>query len=677
MQTETLIYIILSGIIALLLALFQYWYKSKIKSKLSILFTFLRFLILFAVLLLIVNPKFEQNQLYIEKPNLVVAVDNSSSIKHLKQDVDALKTLELISNNEAIKEKFNLVTYSFSDKISETDSINFKKEQTNIDNALSELSDIYKESVSPIILLTDGNQTYGNDYEFNSSQYKQPVYPVILGDTTVYADLKIQQLNVNKYVYLKNKFPVEAILVYNGNVNVNSKFVVKVGSSAVYSENLSFSKSNNSKVVNFTLPANRVGVASFKAMLLPVDNEKNITNNNKNFAVEIISQKSKIAIVSDFLHPDLGVLKKSIESNEQRAVSILNSKEILSKKNDFQLVILYQPTSKFKPVFEILDKENLNRFVVIGPKTDLGFFNSINANYQQEITNQEENYQANLNLNYTPFIIDDLNFESFPPLNSNFGSVTFSVPFESILKKQVGNVSTEEPLLATFESNSRREAVLFGENIWQWRSQSFINSKSFNQFDDFLGKVVQYIASNKRRGRLNVEYESFYDGSSDVKIKSQFFDKNYEFDARSSLNIKLVDKISKEEKILPLIVKNNYYEIDLSSLSPSEYNFTVKVSGENISKSGSFQILEYNVEQQFLNANVTKLQQLATNSKGKSCFVVNSEAIIKDLLNDDQYTAIQKNNKNKLPLIDWKYLLAIIVISLAAEWFLRKYNGLI
>jgi hypothetical protein len=30
-----------------------------------------------------------------------------------------------------------------------------------------------------------------------------------------------------------------------------------------------------------------------------------------------------------------------------------------------------------------------------------------------------------------------------------------------------------------------------------------------------------------------------------------------------------------------------------------------------------------------------------------------------------------------VPLIDWKYLLAIIALALAAEWFIRKYNGLI
>ncbi len=96
------------------------------------------------------------------------------------------------------------------------------------------------------------------------------------------------------------------------------------------------------------MPANRVGVGSYKATILPAENEKNTINNSKNFAVEVIDQKTKIAIVSDFLHPDLGVLKKSIESNEQRSVSFLNPTNYINQINDFQLLIIYQPTISLK-----------------------------------------------------------------------------------------------------------------------------------------------------------------------------------------------------------------------------------------------------------------------------------------------------------------------------------------
>ncbi|SFD08287.1 hypothetical protein [Algibacter pectinivorans] len=677
MSSETLLYIILAGIVALGLALFQYINKKKGMSKINMLFSFLRFLTIFSVLLLIINPTFNQVKVTTEKPNLVIAVDNSSSIKHLKQDKNALDFVNALKANADIQNKFNVNYFTFNESLQTLDSINFKGQQTNIATAFNQLHDVYKQTISPTILISDGNQTYGNDYQFSTNTYKQPIYPIILGDTITYTDLKIEQLNVNKYAYLKNQFPVEAILVYNGNKDANSKLVVKKGNTTVFSKAISFSKNKNSSVVNFMLPANSVGVGNYSATLVPLDGEKNTINNTKNFAVEVINEQTKIALVSDYSHPDLGMLKKSIESNEQRSVTILDSKKIINQINDFQLIIIYQPNIRFNDLYTKIKALNSNTFTIIGSKTDLNFLNKVTENYSHLITRQTENYLPELNTNYSPYRIEDINFESFPPLLSNYGQVNFKIPYQTLLNKSINGVAIDEPLLATFETKGRREALLFGENIWQWRAQSYLNEKSFNPFDDFMGRLIQYLASNKQKSRLNLDYESFYTGSRNVIIKAEFFDKNYVFDPREALNITVTNKVSKASKTMPLILKNNYYQVDLSSLNPSEYNFTVKATKENMAKSGSFQIIEYNVEQQFLNANVTKLQKLATNSGGKSNFIANTEQIVQELLNDNRYTPIQKSSKNTIPLIDWKYLLAIIALSLGLEWFLRKFNGLI
>ena len=677
MQTETIIYILIAGIIALGLALFQYYTKTKSRSKLTLFFVFLRFTSLFCILLLLINPKFSQTTFTKEKPNLVIAVDNSNSVAHLNQSDKVKRLVQSLEQNTALNDKFNIDFYSFGDHFKVLDTLTFSEKQSNISAGFTQLSQIYKSNQAPTVLITDGNQTIGNDYEFANATYKQPVYPIILGDTITYVDLKIQQLNVNKYAYLKNKFPVEAILVYSGHQNLSSKFVVKQGNRVVYSKNVQFSKTNNSTLLTFNLPASRVGVSTYQATLIPIDNEKNTINNTKNFAVEVIDQKTNIAVVSSFLHPDLGTLKKSIESNERRTVSFFSPENFTSKINDFQLVILYQPNYKFKALFAKLDAENKNRFIIEGSKTDLNFINENNKTFDLEITDQMEAYQADLNSNYTPFIVSDIDFETLPPLKSNYGSAVFAVPYQTLLFKNVNGISTQDPLLATLETDGRREAVLFGENIWTWRAQSFLNSKSFQSFDDFIGKIVQYLASNKKRSRLNVSYESFYNGNSNIIVNAEFFDKNYVFDARGNLQITITDQGSKEVKTYPLVVKNNTYQVDLSNLAPSEYRFTVSATNENLSQSGSFQVLEYNVEQQFLNANVAKLEQLAESSQGVSAFIDNYEGLISDLLYNDEYQAIQKSNTVSQPLIDWTYLLAILAICLACEWFLRKYSGLI
>ena len=81
--------------------------------------------------------------------------------------------------------------------------MSFKGKSTNIHKAISDLNNLNNGKNAPILLLTDGNQTIGSAYEYTNST--QTIYPIVFGDTANYKDLKISQVNVNKYSYIKNK----------------------------------------------------------------------------------------------------------------------------------------------------------------------------------------------------------------------------------------------------------------------------------------------------------------------------------------------------------------------------------------------------------------------------------------------------------------------------------------
>ncbi|WP_281986206.1 VWA domain-containing protein [Aquimarina aggregata] len=676
MQTQTILLIIAAFIIAMVIALFQYWYKAKNRQKKNLFFAFLRFLSVFSLLVLLINPTFKKNTYYTEKPTLVVAIDNSASIKHLKQEQEVSQLVQQLEEHKDLNNRFNIRYYTFSSALNDSLNFSFLEKQTNISKTLEDLNQIYKNTIAPTLLLTDGNQTYGKDYQYTSKKYKQAVYPVVIGDTTTVVDTKIQQLNVNRYAYLKNKFPVEVILTYSGNQEVKSKFEIKSGNSVLYSQDISFSEENNSTIINFSLPANNAGVQKYTAQLIPLANEKNRINNRKVFAVEVIDQKTNVLIVSDISHPDLGAFKKSIESNERRDLTIKRPSEIQALE-DYQLVVLYQPNARFKNLYDKLKASKKNYFTITGAKTDWGFINRIQNKYRQEITGQSEYYIPKFNSNYGSFLFDDIGFQNYPPLVGAFGEIKVNVNFDTLLFRTISNIETQEPLLITIEENGVREGVLFGEGIWRWRAQNYLDTQGFESFDDFFGKIVQYLASSKRKSRLNTTSESFYYGNANIKIKAEYFTKNYEFDRRGNLRITIKNTDSEATQTIPMILKNNSYEVDLSNLSTGNYEYTVTAIGENIARSGSFAVLEYNVEQQFLNADVTKLKQVATNTNGKISYLDQQDDLMNSLIQDQRYQVIQKSKENVVSLIDWKYLLAIVILLLAIEWFARKYNGLI
>ena len=673
MTVTNIFLIILAAIIALALVLVQYYFTKKNKrSKHWMLFSALRFITYFSVFLLLINPKFTSTTYTLEKPSLAIAVDNSSSIKNLGEENEVQNLLNQLQQDEDLTEVFSIETYSFGSDFKANDSITFSEPQSNLHQAFSNLQQLYKNKTAPVVFISDGNQTYGQDFTYSAKQLKQSIFPVVVGDTTQYVDLKIGQLNVNRYAFLNNKFPVEVFVNYSGNSKLSQRFEIKQGNQILYSEIIPFSSEKTSAVINATLPANSVGVKTYSVSIQPIENEKNIENNIKNFAVEVIDEKTNVLLLTSIIHPDLGAFKKSIEHNQQRAATIKNIDEEIDF-GDYQLVVLYQPDERFARAYEQIKRLGLNTFTVTGTQTNYQFLDQIQDIFTKQSTHQEEDYLARYNQNYSSFQFEDIGFDDFPPLKDKFGELSFSTEVNPLLFQSIAGYKTETPLLATLENGTQRHGFLFGENSWQWRAKSFLETESFNTYDEFFGKLVQYLASNKRRERLQIDYNSFYNSGDDIVLKAQYFDRNYEFDPRGKLGLTVKNKETNASQVFPFLLRNNLYEVDLSNLTAGEYAFTVKVEGEQLSKSGNFTIVDFDVEKQFLSANLGALQQL----NNQVYFPNQFEQLKQNLLAAPEFKPIQKSKQEISPLIDWIYLLAIIIFCLSSEWFLRKYYGLI
>ncbi|MGY8886579.1 MAG: VWA domain-containing protein [Flavobacteriales bacterium] len=677
MTAETILYIITAGIISLVLSIFIYGYKTKYSRSLKWMLGVLRFSTLFSILVLIINPKFVSETFTIDKPKLPVVVDNSASVRALNQVENVNSLIKSLKGNQALNDKFDLSFYSFGSNLRDSDSLTFTKKNTNISRALGSVNELFKNQTAPTLLITDGNQTIGSDYEFTSPELTNEVFPIILGDSITYTDIKIELLNTNRYAFLKNQFPVEVLLVYAGESSINSEFIVQQGNSIIYKEKLSFSLNDNTKTISFTIPALDVGLQKYKAQILPLQDEKNTTNNRKQFAVEVIDQATNVLVISEITHPDLGAFKKAITTNDQRRVTFKRPSEAISILNDYQIVLLYQPDRNFRGVYSEIAKLKKNTFVITGLQTDWNFLNNIQENYIKNVNNQSEDVSGSLNPNYGTFAIDDIGFASLKPLKTLFGDLEILAPHDIVLEQYIDGIASESPMLVTMEVDGVRHAIWDGENIWKWRAQCFIDTDSFEDFDDFFGKMIQYLASNKRRSRLEVTNEGYYYNNNSIKVSAQYFDQNFIFDSRASLLITVTNSETKDKIVLPMLLKNNFYDIDLNSLSAGEYQYTVAVSDQTVMRSGNFTILDFDVEEQFLNADVTKLDRLATNTGGKAFFITETSEILSALIKDDSFQLTQKRAQKVVPLIDWKYLLGIIVFLLTSEWLLRKYNGLI
>ena len=675
MTTTTLLLLLLSIIVACAVVFFQYFYKAKNQSNVTWLLAFLRFIAVFGLLVLLINPILSRKTFDTIKTPLPIVVDNSSSIADLKASETALSLYKTLTSNSALREKFDIQSYRFDADFQASDAFDFKGKQTNVEEVAKNVNSINKNATFPTVVITDGNQTTGNDYVYRF-QANNKVYPLVVGDTTTFMDLKVSQLNVNKYAFHKNKFPVEVFLNYSGTKPITASFKIAQGNSILNTQSVSFSATKKSAVISVLLPADRVGLQIFKASVTSNQTEKNSYNNTKNFAVEVIDQKTNVAIVSAMNHPDIGALKRAIETNAQRKVTIVKPNEIKSLA-DYNVLILYQPTADFKSVFENNKISGVNTFIITGTNTDYGFLNQQQAQFVFKMSGQKEDYTADFNSQFNLFALDNLGFETLPPLQNAFGTITANANVSVLLSSKIRNIATDAPLLAFTENQGKRTAFLFGENSWKWRLQSHVDTKSYEKYDLFVDKTIQFLASTDTKKSLVVNHESFYNSGDAIVITAQFFNKNYEFDEKARLTLSVTNKKTKLNKKYDFLKTNNSFKVNLDGLSAGQYTFSVKELNTNTVYNGYFEILDFDIEKQFVNPDFKKLQQVASQTQGQVYLPNQISTLIEKLIADDHYKAVEKAIVKKTPLVDWIWLLILIVAALTAEWFIRKYHGLL
>ena len=668
--TSTIALIILAFLIALLVVYFQYFFNEK-KIKETNTLAILRFISVFSIIVLLINPKIQQKILETVKPKLLVAVDNSSSILYSNQDSIVELLVKKINENPELRDKFEIDNFTFGSSVQNNSNLNFQDSQTNINDVLSSLNSISKQQIAPIILISDGNQTYGNDYKYYQS--KQAVYPIIIGDTTQISDIEINRINVNSYSFLDNKFPVEVFIQYTGNGIVETNYIIEESNKLIYKQSISLSKKNNNVRLQFNLPANKVGKHSYISRIEPFNGEKNTINNNYIFSVEIIDEQTSVAIVYDFIHPDIGMLKRSIESNKQREVNLIHVKNIVEYSADIDLFILYQPNDKFNEIFNEINSLDKNYFVITGKQTDWNFLNIAQNSFKKNTLSSTEEYYANYNTEFDKFQIDDIGFSEFPPLEDYFGDIRFTNAYESILTQSIRGISTQSPLLAIFTHRERRGVALFGENIWKWRALSYTSDRTFEKFDQFMNSIIQFLTIPKKTNPIDIDYNPFYYTDEPIKITAKIYDSNFNFDANNPLE--LIFQGSNEKR--PFYLNGTIYELNLNDLQSGDYSFTVSNAQNNKRVNGLFTVIDYSVEQQKSQANKNDLSILANNSGGKTFYPNQMEDLYQYILKNENLVSIQKIKIKTTSLIDWKWLLGLIVLSLSLEWFIRKYRGLI
>lgn len=610
-----------------------------------------------------------------EKPVIIIAQDNSSSIIAGKDSTDIKTNYSKVFNSlvNAVKDKYDVRTYQFDSDGRPSTSFDFKGKETDISKLFLDLENNYaNKNIGAIILATDGIYNKGTNPLYSISKFNAPIYTIALGDTLPLKDVWIQSINHNQVAYLGNAFPVEVLV---NAIDLKEKQVsvsISHNGKVLKSENITINSNSFNATLNYLLDAEQSGIQKYTVSLSTLEEDKNKQNNTQSFVIDVIDNREKVLILANAPHPDIAALEQSISSAQTYEVEVAMINEFNKPLKPYSLIIIHQANVIPQRISNELNANNQSAFYIGG--------NYLNAGNSKSLFNTKTNdaegvYQKEFSL-FT--LSDELKtyIKNFPAVSCPFRSAAVQNGANILIAQKIGVVETEDPLMLFTENNGAKTGIFLGDGLWRWRMRDFQDHSNHNLFNELISKTVQYLSVKADKSFFRVFSKKIINENEAIDFTAEVYNQSYELVTEPDVTLILKDSKNKTYNYT-FSKKQTMYALSAGQFPAGEYSYEAKVKyGDKLyTKQGMIIVKEIVSERINTVANHQLLYQISQQSGGKLFYKNQLEKLEKEFLSNDAIKSITYSQKQLTDLVNLKWLFFIILILLSTEWFLRKYNG--
>ncbi|HPE39722.1 MAG TPA: hypothetical protein PLI77_01390 [Bacteroidales bacterium] len=671
-------------------SLLLYYKNRKIdfgKKNLKLLYL-LRGLSISLITFLLLAPITKMTIKKVEKPILLLAVDHSESIVAGSDSVyyknEFSKQLEQLISSFGNKYEVQLFRIGqFSKKVDQFD-YQFTDKTTQISDLVDEINTIYSNrNVGALVLASDGVINKGQNPIYKLEHSRFPVYTIGMGNPSVQTDLLISNVVHNSQTYKGNNFPVEIKISAHNLKGNKPKLTIYQNENEVFSTNLSIQSQSYYTTVKTHFQAQSKGIQKYKVVLSHLDGELTYRNNTTTFYMEVVDQREKMAIIYNAPHPDIAAIKSALEMSDNYQIDLISIDEYKGSLPSYSLVILHQIPSIQNPAQNLLheiQKSKISALYILGPKTNMTLFNSLKSglaiNKNKELTNESFPF---FNSNFVSFTFSEdakLMLSKFPPLLTPFGDYQEAAGSNVLFYQKIAGVNTNIPLFSFSDFLGSKSAVLVGSGIWQWKLYNYMYAENHDVFNEIINKTALYLSVTGDKSQFRVTSKNIYDENGSIDFQAELFNDSYELITHSDVNM-VVQSSSGKKYSYQFSKQDHDYILNLGSLPVDDYSWIASTESGNqkFSKSGTFSVKEMMVETQNLVADHQLLKRLSENTNGTFFTVEQLNQVENEIKSNETIKPIATYDKSYQLILNSATYLLLILIVLAIEWFIRKWNG--
>ena len=660
------------------------WLKESARHWKPVLIS-LRTLSIILIGILLIGILFEAIDYRSEKPLFINLVDNSLSMKNYSDSAEIQTSIKQYRSELEKKfgEEFEIVDYTVGRDVKLSGNLSFNEKQSALNEGFERIREnYYNRNIGGIAFFSDGNYNDGISPVYTAEKIAlTPFFSVGVGDTIPKRDQLIKNVVSNEIAFYRNQFPVQVDLEALKIGNANALVSISRDGKTISSQNVNYSNSNYEfKQLTFMLDADKIGYQRYTVTVSRLDNEYNYQNNSRNFYVEILDSRNKILMLAGAPHPDIAALRSVMDQDENLEVKSVLLKNWDRDLKNTDLIVWHEPGIHYSPeINKAIISSGIPVLYIVGPNTPSNVASNLEIGLSGQTRNQTDEVQANFNSGFQDFeISDELKsiLRNYPPLKTRFGPMNMSSGNKVFLYQQVGGIQKKEALVFFGNRGNTKYGVVYGEGLWKWKINEFAKTGDFKYFSELIQKIDQFLVLKQNTSALRIDMPKRFNTDQEVIIKAEFYNEAMELITSPEINFEFTGpsgKVFKNE----FAVNGKSYRLTLGKLPAGAYTWkaNTRFNGKTFEKSGAFVVEDIDLENLSTHANHGILKTIANNSGGNFYRLNELSRLLKDIEKRDDIASVSYKESSFNDLIDYKWLLFLLVILLGTEWFIRRWLG--
>lgn len=668
---------IVFGLIAVFVsAAIGYWvYKADKKRGVPypLLTSFLRSLVMFLTLLLLVAPLFHTEETQEQQPTIVFLQDNSQSIATALSGDSTTYKKNAQALLQKLSQKYRVVQWGFGSEVQKDTLFRYQQPATNISHALSEAIDYYGEqNLGAVILATDGRFNEGSSPLFQELSFDGSIYTVAIGDTSIQKDIKIEKVYANKTAVLNNQFEIKADVLATACEGYQQSVHLKTGNgNLLQSIPISIASSQFDKGISFTVTASQPGLQHYIIEVPAAIGEKNTGNNRKDVFIEVVNEKKNILLIAAAPHPDIHAIQAAMKGQQQFTLTVRDAANIPTDWGSYQAIIFHSLPKPTLPIPAAAWQKPV--WLIIGQGTQLEPLKTLSIAALNVNTMNLQNHTAQWNESFNSFTMPTNTvavMDKMPPLACPAGTIKAGVNSISLFtSKQNG-----QPLWL-LQASEKPTALLAGEGLWRWRMYEYRYFSSHQVIDEAIRQTLSFLTANTSEKPFRLQLSKYIWNDREPIVLDAFLrNAGNEQVNTAAAQLTLTDSNGKKE-IFTFNKQGNAYQLNIGTRASGNYQATAAVNYNGKTYTDNVRLVVQNlpIESLETGADYPLLYNLAHPHSGSVVMAASVESLYDSIRQNTRIAPILKQTEKTIPLIDWKWYFAIVLLIATVEWLLRKY----